>query len=78
MVASAAIPFLPDQGGRTVRWYALTVAVLDFLAIVYAFITGYDTSLPGMQLVESYTWVPQIDLKWSVAVDGFFMPLGLI
>jgi NAD(P)H-quinone oxidoreductase subunit 4 len=61
-----------------VRWYALTVAVLDFLAIVYAFITSYDTSLPGMQLVESYAWVPQIDLKWSVAVDGLSMPLVLL
>jgi NAD(P)H-quinone oxidoreductase subunit 4 len=78
VVASVAIPFLPDRDGRTVRWYALIVAVLDFLAIVYAFITGYDTSLPGMQLVESYAWVPQIDLKWSVAVDGLSMPLVLL
>ncbi|WP_035986133.1 NAD(P)H-quinone oxidoreductase subunit 4 [Leptolyngbya sp. KIOST-1] len=78
LVACAAIPFLPDDNGKTVRWYALTVGLIDFVLIVTAFYLNYDFSQPGLQLVESYTWVPQLDLKWSLAVDGLSMPLVLL
>lgn len=70
VLASLAIPFIPDKDGKTVRWYALIVGLIDFLVLVYAFYTQYDLSDPGMQLVESYTWVGALDLKWSVGADG--------
>jgi NAD(P)H-quinone oxidoreductase subunit 4 len=78
VLAALAIPLLPDTNGRTVRWYALIVALLDFALIVYSFTNFYDINSSGLQLVESYTWVPQIDLKWSVGVDGLSMPLVLL
>ncbi len=78
IAASLLIPFLPDKDGRTVRWFALIVGLIDFVAIVYAFYTGYDLNNPGLQLVESYSWVPQLDLKWSVGADGLSMPLIIL
>jgi NAD(P)H-quinone oxidoreductase subunit 4 len=78
VVASLLIPFIPDKDGRTVKWYALIVGLIDFVAIVYAFCTGYDIHSDRLQLVESYTWVPQLDLRWSVGVDGLSMPLVLL
>jgi NAD(P)H-quinone oxidoreductase subunit 4 len=75
IAAALFIPFIPDKDGKTVRWYSLVVGLIDFALIVYAFCTGYDLDRSGMQLVESYTWIPQIDLKWSVGADGLAMPL---
>jgi NAD(P)H-quinone oxidoreductase subunit 4 len=80
LVACIAIPFIPDEAGkgRPIRWYALVVGLIDFILIVTAFYTQYDFSNPGMQLVESYDWIPQIGLKWSVGADGLSMPLILL
>lgn len=78
VLASLLIPFIPDKDGKTVRWYALTVGLLDFALIVYTFYSQYDLSNPNMQLVESYSWVPSLDLNWSVGVDGLSMPLVLL
>ncbi|QZZ18704.1 photosynthetic/respiratory NAD(P)H-quinone oxidoreductase subunit D1 [Leptothermofonsia sichuanensis E412] len=78
IAASLLIPFLPDKDGKTVRWYALVIGLIDFVILVYAFYTGYDTSNPDLQLVESYNWIPQLDLKWSVGADGLSMPLILL
>nr|MDZ8208646.1 NAD(P)H-quinone oxidoreductase subunit 4 [Dendronalium sp. ChiSLP03b] len=75
IVASLLIPIIPDKDGKTVRWYSLIVGLIDFALIVYAFYTGYDFSNPDLQLVESYPWVPQLDLNWSVGADGLSMPL---
>ncbi|MEB3339071.1 MAG: NAD(P)H-quinone oxidoreductase subunit 4, partial [Leptolyngbyaceae bacterium] len=78
VLASLLIPFIPDKEGRTVRWYALGVGLIDFALIVYAFYTQYDFANPGLQLVETYSWVPQLDLKWSLGADGLSMPLILL
>jgi NAD(P)H-quinone oxidoreductase subunit 4 len=78
IAASLLIPFIPDKEGKTVRWYSLIVGLIDFAIIVYAFYSGYDLSNPNLQLVESYTWIPELDLKWSLGVDGLSMPLVLL
>ncbi|HAC64192.1 MAG TPA: NAD(P)H-quinone oxidoreductase subunit 4, partial [Cyanothece sp. UBA12306] len=75
IVAALFIPIIPDKDGKTVRWYSLTIGLIDFAVIVYAFYTGYDLDNPNLQLFESYAWVPQIDLNWSVGADGLSMPL---
>ncbi|TAD85344.1 MAG: NADH-quinone oxidoreductase subunit M [Oscillatoriales cyanobacterium] len=78
IAAALLIPLIPDKDGKTVRWYALIVGLIDFALLVYAFYTQYDFSNPGLQLVESYTWVEQLDLNWSVGADGLSMPLILL
>ena len=78
IAASLFIPLIPDKDGKTVRWYALIVGLIDFAIIVYAFYIGYDINSPELQLVESYSWIPQIDLKWSLGVDGLSMPLIIL
>src|SRR6476620_10847954 len=78
IAASLLIPLIPDKDGKTVRWYALIVGLIDFALLVYAFYTQYDFSNPDLQLVESYSWVPQLDLNWSVGADGLSMPLILL
>lgn len=72
------LPFFPDKDGRIVRWYSLVVGLIDFALIVYAFYTQYDFSKSGLQLVESYSWIPPLDLNWSVGADGVSMPLIIL
>ncbi|MEM6425228.1 MAG: NAD(P)H-quinone oxidoreductase subunit 4, partial [Cyanobacteria bacterium P01_C01_bin.73] len=76
-IASLLIPLLPPDS-KTIRWYALVIGLIDFAIIVAAFYIGYEVGKPGLQLTESYTWVPALDLKWSVGVDGLSMPLVLL
>lgn len=80
LLASAAIPLIPDKAGKgnPIRWYALMVGLIDFALIVTAFYTQYDFNASGLQLVEEYNWLPTLGLKWSVGVDGLSMPLVLL
>lgn len=75
LLASLAIPFLPDREGRTIRWYALAVGLTDFVLTVFCFWNHYSLDISTFQLAETYAWVPQLGLNWSVAVDGLSMPL---
>ncbi len=75
LLASLAIPVLPDKDGKTVRLYALGVGLIDFALTIYAFWSHYDLQSSSFQLVEKYPWIPQLGLNWSLAVDGLSMPL---
>ncbi|HAN46739.1 MAG TPA: NAD(P)H-quinone oxidoreductase subunit 4 [Cyanobacteria bacterium UBA8156] len=76
---SFLIPFVPDKGdGKTIRWYALVVGLIDFIVLVWAYVSGYDPNQGGLQLQERYNWIPQLGLNWSVAADGISMPLILL
>jgi len=46
--------------------------------MVYAFGNHYDTGIASLQMVEVADWVPQLHLRWSLAVDGLSMPLILL
>lgn len=78
LMASLLIPALPDKYNRVTRWYALSIGLIEVALITYAFWTNYDISTSGFQLVETYNWVPQLRLNWSVAVDGLSMPLVVL
>ena len=78
IAASLFLPIIPDKEGKTVRWYALIIGLIDFAVMVYGFYQDYDFSNPDLQLVESYAWIPQLDLNWSVGADGLSMPLILL
>ncbi len=78
LAASLFIPIIPDKQGKTVRWYALSVGLADLGLMVYAFWKHYDFQNPGFQLAESYAWVPQIAINWSLAIDGISMPLVVL
>ncbi|MCY7390430.1 MAG: NAD(P)H-quinone oxidoreductase subunit 4, partial [Leptolyngbyaceae cyanobacterium CAN_BIN12] len=78
LVGAALIPILPDKEGKSARWYALGFGFADLVLTCYTFWTHYDASSASLQLVETYPWVPQLGLNWSVSVDGLSMPLVLL
>lgn len=78
LLAALFIPIVPDKEGKTLRWYALGVGLIDFVLMCYVFWQHYDTTNASLQLVEQYSWIPQLGLSWSVSVDGLSMPLVLL
>lgn len=78
LLASLPIPLLPGNSNKPIRAYALGVGMIEFALILYTFGTHFSLQESGLQLVESYAWVPQIGLEWSLAADGLSMPLVIL
>ena len=75
LMAAFAIPIIPDKEGKTVRWYALGVGLLNFTLTIFAVSHQYSFNNSNFQLNETYSWIPQLGLNWSVGIDGLSMPL---
>jgi NAD(P)H-quinone oxidoreductase subunit 4 len=78
LLAAMPIPLLPDQDGKTIRWYALGASLAEFGLILYVFATQYELGASGLQLVEEFAWIPQFGLSWSLGVDGLSFPLVVL
>ncbi len=78
LLAATPIPLLPDQDGKTIRWYALSASLVEFGLILYVFATQYQMGTSGLQLVEEFAWIPQFGLSWSLGVDGLSFPLVIL
>lgn len=78
LIASMAIPLIPDKDGKTVRMYALSVGLINLSLMVYGFWSNYNLGITDLQLQETYSWLPQLGLNWSVGVDGLSMPLIIL
>ena len=78
LLAALGIPLIADKDGKTVRRYALAVGLTNFAVMVYGFWQNYSYQSSEFQLTETYTWIPQLGLNWSVGVDGLSMPLILL
>ncbi len=77
-LASLPIPFIPGNSHKAIRSYALAVGLAEFALILYTFARYFSLQESSLQLVESYAWVPQIGLNWTLAVDGISMPLVIL
>ncbi|PSN12307.1 NAD(P)H-quinone oxidoreductase subunit 4, partial [filamentous cyanobacterium CCP5] len=77
-LAVLPMPVLPDRNGQTLRWYALGIGFIEFALMLYTFGRFYHPQATGLQLVESYSWLPQIGMNWSLAADGLSMPLVIL
>ncbi|NJK33808.1 MAG: NAD(P)H-quinone oxidoreductase subunit 4 [Oscillatoriales cyanobacterium SM2_2_1] len=77
-VAALGIPIIPDKEGKTVRWYALGVALTELILMVTVFWQHYQLGSDTFQMGETFPWIPTLGLNWSLAVDGLSMPLVLL
>jgi NAD(P)H-quinone oxidoreductase subunit 4 len=78
LVAALPIPFLPTKDSKILPQYTLVVAVTELVGILYVLVNQYDFSNSSLQLVERYSWVPQLGLNWSLGIDGLSMPLVVL
>ncbi|MES2887848.1 MAG: NADH-quinone oxidoreductase subunit M [Pseudomonadota bacterium] len=66
-----------DDQARMVRWLALLAAVVSF-AVTVPLIVGFDNSTAALQFQENLSWIPELNVRYQLGVDGismWFVPL---
>ena len=58
-----------DQHKHTTRWVALIFSVLT-LALCVPLYLEFNASSWHMQFIESYPWIPSLDIRYGLGVDG--------
>ena len=82
------IVFLPLVGGllllalrgksNATRWLSLGVTLADLLLVVSLFFTHLGPGWNGWLLMEDCAWIPQLGIRYSLALDGISLVLVLL
>lgn len=74
VIGSLLIGFLPEKQADKSRPLALIIASV-LLANTFAIALQFDPNESGLFLSESFSWLNQIGLTYSLGVDGLALPL---
>ncbi len=77
LLGGLAVMATGDKRADLVRWLALGISVLAFVAGLPLF-TAFDRQTPAMQFVERHPWIERFNVEYYLGVDGISMPLILL
>lgn len=77
ILGGVAVMVLGDSAPDRVRWTALGVALVTFLASLQLYF-GFEPGTHEMQFVEKREWVSALQVFYHLGVDGISMPLIIL
>ena len=69
LVGSIAVFLLPSVKDTLAKQVALGFSLATLVGSVFM-VMGLDNSSGGLQLVESYDWIPAFGISWTLGVNG--------
>ena len=77
LIGGVALMFFPGHRTDLIRSFSVAVASLCLLLAVYAFLS-YDKTAGGLQLTNSFDWLPILGITYSLGVDGISVLMVLL
>ncbi len=77
LITGLLILLMPEERKGEIRVTALAASALALLLSIWVYFS-YDLAAGGYQLVEKYSWLPQLGISYYVGVDGMNAPLVLL
>jgi NADH-quinone oxidoreductase subunit M len=71
-IAIVAVPQL-----NVAKWIAMGGSIVTFLCSVHVW-HYFDAQTPGLQFVESYSWIPSFGIRYIMGVDGLSLLLIML
>ncbi len=74
LLGAVALLFLPKSKNEWIKWVAVGVTGLDFLLGLFLLL-GFNSSHAGAQFLENFSWIPQLNVRYLLGVDGINLPM---
>lgn len=62
--------FLPHRGNKVIRWYTISICLLELLLTTYVFCYHFQLDDPLIQLEQDFKWINFFDFHWRLGIDG--------
>jgi NADH-quinone oxidoreductase subunit M len=72
-----AIAFIPSKQEKVIKWVATASVFVPFL-LGLQLMAMFDTTTPGVQFVEQFTWISSLNIEYHMGVDGLSILLILL
>lgn len=79
---------LKRESDNLVRYIAIATSIITFLIALGVLLFAFDSSKPGLQLIDRAEWIPSLGVTYFLAIDGlsilfvmltvFITPLAIV
>ncbi len=77
LVGALILLFLGKNKDNLVRYFGLAVSVLTFVLSLFLYF-GYDISKGSFQFIQTFNWIANLHISYSVGIDGISLLLVLL
>jgi len=77
IIGALLMLLMGDKNPRLSRAIALILSIGTLLLCIPLYM-GFDGGTADMQFVEFASWIPALNINYSLGVDGFSMPLIIL
>jgi NADH-quinone oxidoreductase subunit M len=77
IVGGCVVLALGNERVQAARWTSLLISVVT-LALCVPLYRGFSVTTAAMQFTESSAWIPTVDSRFHVGIDGISLPLILL
>ncbi|MGB2958291.1 MAG: NADH-quinone oxidoreductase subunit M, partial [Bacteroidota bacterium] len=77
LVGALVILFLRRGASSAIKLIGIISSTIAFLVSVWLFLL-FDETIPGMQFVEIYPWIPALDISYHIGIDGISLLLVVL
>nr|YP_009524982.1 NADH-plastoquinone oxidoreductase subunit 4 [Meconopsis racemosa]YP_010308333.1 NADH dehydrogenase subunit 4 [Meconopsis racemosa var. racemosa]UER99638.1 NADH-plastoquinone oxidoreductase subunit 4 [Meconopsis punicea]AXR92257.1 NADH-plastoquinone oxidoreductase subunit 4 [Meconopsis racemosa]AXR92341.1 NADH-plastoquinone oxidoreductase subunit 4 [Meconopsis racemosa]AXR92425.1 NADH-plastoquinone oxidoreductase subunit 4 [Meconopsis racemosa]AXR92509.1 NADH-plastoquinone oxidoreductase su len=68
--AGFSIFFLPHRGNKVIRWYTISICLVELLLTTYVFCYHFQLDDPLIQLEQDFKWINFFNFHWRLGLDG--------
>nr|YP_010143027.1 NADH-plastoquinone oxidoreductase subunit 4 [Meconopsis horridula]YP_010308245.1 NADH-plastoquinone oxidoreductase subunit 4 [Meconopsis pseudohorridula]QGX06420.1 NADH dehydrogenase subunit 4 [Meconopsis horridula]QQL04095.1 NADH-plastoquinone oxidoreductase subunit 4 [Meconopsis horridula]ULU28485.1 NADH-plastoquinone oxidoreductase subunit 4 [Meconopsis horridula]ULU28661.1 NADH-plastoquinone oxidoreductase subunit 4 [Meconopsis pseudohorridula] len=68
--AGFSILFLPHRGNKVIRWYTISICLVELLLTTYVFCYHFQLDDPLIQLEQDFKWINFFNFHWRLGLDG--------
>jgi NADH-quinone oxidoreductase subunit M len=77
LVGLTILAFLKEEQHENIKWTALGTSLV-VLAASLLMVASFDTTQPGLQMVQQWDWLPSLGISYYVGVDGLNLLLVVL
>ena len=77
LAGAVVVLMLPSKSHNLIRWVAAAFTVPPLLMAFWLY-NHFNTSQPGLQFVEKYSWIPAYNISYYVGIDGLSISMVLL
>ena len=77
LIGSLLLFAVPKENSKLIKQFAFALSIVT-LAVSGLIALRFKTSVPGMQFVESHTWISNFGIQYAVGIDGLALVLILL
>jgi NADH-quinone oxidoreductase subunit M len=74
LLGALVVLAIPRDREKAIKWFAILLSLIPLVLSIVVW-SNYDSQAATLQFTEEYQWIPTLNIKYRLGVDGLSVPM---